>query len=239
MSEQAYKGGELQLFARAGRWKQYWSSQLRPYIQGAVLEVGAGIGANTLRLRGGSERRWVCLEPDPQLVAALRVQLAGTPFEWTTEVVTGTLESLEAEERFDSILYIDVLEHIENDRGELERAARHLTPGGHLVVLAPAHAWLFSPFDQAIGHFRRYTAPALTELTPPGVWMVKAFYLDSVGLLASAANRLLLQQSLPTDRQIQTWDRFMVPCSRLLDPLTGYLVGKSVVAVWQRSSQDF
>jgi len=239
MSEQAYKGGELQLFARAGRWKQYWSSQLRPYIQGAVLEVGAGIGANTLRLRGGSERRWVCLEPDAQLVAALRAQLAGTPLEWTTEVVTGTLESLEADARFDSILYIDVLEHIEDDRGELERATRHLAPGGHLIVLAPAHAWLFSPFDRAIGHFRRYTAPTLTGLIPPGVRLVKTFYLDSVGLLASAANRLLLQQSLPTDRQIQTWDRFMVPCSRLLDPLTGYLVGKSVVAVWQRSSQDY
>src|SRR5262245_4889230 len=117
MSEQAYKGGELQLFARAGRWKEYWISQLRPYVQGAVLEVGAGIGANTMRLRGGSERRWVCLEPDAQLVAALRAQLAGTPLEWTTEVVTGTLESLEAEARFDSILYIDVLEHIEDDRG--------------------------------------------------------------------------------------------------------------------------
>jgi hypothetical protein len=68
---------------------------------------------------------------------------------------------------------------------------------------------------------------------------VKAFYLDSVGLLASAANRLLLKQSLPTARQIQVWDNFMVPCSRLLDPLTGYLAGKSVVAVWERSKQDF
>ena len=239
MSEQAYIGGELNLFARASRWKQYWISQLRPYVQGSVLEVGAGIGANTLRLRGGSERRWVCLEPDPQLVAALRAQLAGTPLEWTTEVVTGTLDALEAAERFDSILYIDVLEHIEDDRGELERAARLLAPGGRLVVLAPAHAWLFSPFDQAIGHFRRYTTDSLSELTPAGVRLLSAFYLDSVGLLASAANRLLLQQSLPSAGQIRVWDSLMVPCSRVLDPLTGYRAGKSVVAVWERSSQDY
>jgi len=239
MSEQTYVGGELKLFAQAGRWKQYWISQLRPYIHGAVLEVGAGIGANTLRLRSGSERRWVCLEPDPQLAATLREQLAGTPLEPSTEVVTGTMEALGPAERFDSILYIDVLEHIEDDRTELGRAALHLAPGGRLIVLAPAHAWLFSPFDQAIGHFRRYTARDLGGLTPPGVRLATAFYLDSVGLLASAANRLLLRQSLPSSRQIYVWDRLMVPCSRLLDPFTGYRAGKSVVAVWERSSQDY
>jgi SAM-dependent methyltransferase len=239
MSEQVYMGGELKLFARAGRWKQYWSSQLRPFIQGAVLEVGAGIGANTLRLRSGSERRWVCLEPDPSLAAALREQLADTPLNPTAEVVTGTLDALEPAERFDSILYIDVLEHIEDDRGELERAAQHLAPGGQLIILAPAHAWLFSPFDQAIGHFRRYTARDLSGLTPPGVRLVSAFYLDSVGLLASAANRLLLRQSLPSTRQIQVWDSLMVPCSRWIDPFTGYRAGKSVVAIWKRSSQDY
>jgi len=216
MSEQAYMGGELKLFARAGHWKRYWISQLRPYIQGAVIEVGAGIGANTLR-----------------------GQLTETPLEPCTEVVTGTLDALDPADRFDSILYIDVLEHIEDDRGELERAAHHLAPGGHLIVLAPAHAWLFSPFDQAIGHFRRYTARDLGGLTPPGVRLATAFYLDSVGLLASAANRLLLRQSLPSTRQIQVWDSLMVPCSRLLDPFTGYRAGKSVVAVWERSSQDY
>jgi SAM-dependent methyltransferase len=239
MSEPNYVGGELKLFAQADRWKRYWISQLRPYIRGAVLEVGAGIGANTLRLRNGSERRWICLEPDPQLAATLREQLAGTPLEPTTEVVTGTLNALGPADRFDSILYIDVLEHIEDDRGELERAAGHLGPGGHLIVLAPAHAWLFSPFDQAIGHFRRYTARALGGLTPPGVRLASAFYLDSVGLLASAANRLLLRQSLPSARQIHMWDSLMVPCSRLVDPFTGYRAGKSVIAVWERSSRDF
>jgi SAM-dependent methyltransferase len=239
MSEQAYMGGELGLFARAGRWKRYWISQLRPFIQGEVLEVGAGIGANTLRLRSDSELRWVCLEPDPQLAATLLEQLAGMPLAPGIEVLTGTLDALDPAERFDSILYIDVLEHIEDDRGELERAAQHLAPGGHLIILAPAHAWLFSPFDQAIGHFRRYTMRDLGGLTPQGVRLATAFYLDSVGLLASAANRLLLRQSLPSARQIQVWDRLMVPCSRWLDPFTGYRAGKSVVAVWEQSTQDF
>lgn len=233
MSEQHYVGGELELFSRAERWKSYWAARIQPYVHGAVLEVGAGLGSNTPRLRNGNESRWVCLEPDPELAAALRAMVDST-----AEVRTGTVASLDAGELFDCILYIDVLEHIGPDREEVERAARHLRPGGHLIVLSPAHGWLFSPFDQAIGHFRRYTTHALRALTPAGLRVERCFYLDSVGMLASAANRLLLRQSLPNARQIRLWDRVMVPCSRVLDPCLGYSVGKSVVCVWQKEGAE-
>src|SRR6185503_3856669 len=127
-----------------------------------------------------------------------------------------------AQPSFDTILYIDVLEHIEDDRRELERAACRLKPGGRIIVLSPAHGWLYSPFDKAIGHCRRYTTTMLRELTPPALRIEKAFYLDSVGLLASSANRLLLKQSMPRPKQLKVWDKLMVPCSRLLDPITGH-----------------
>ena len=67
------------------------------------------------------------------------------------------------------MLYIDVLEHIEHDLDELARAASHLAPGGHLVVLAPAHQALFSDFDRAIGHYRRYNRAGLQKLAPAGL----------------------------------------------------------------------
>ena len=60
MSEKAdfvYAGGELMLFAQAQNWKRYWSSALRNYLQGDVLEAGAGIGANTVLLRTDRQRR--------------------------------------------------------------------------------------------------------------------------------------------------------------------------------------
>jgi len=234
MNTHTYVGGELDLFAQADRWKRYWVSRLRPFISGDVLEVGAGIGANTSLLRTGHEPRWLCLEPDPQLAARLDVRFDGTPSATTSEVQVGTLEDLDPADTFDTILYIDVLEHIDDDRGEMLRAGAHLNPGGHLVVLAPAHAWLFSEFDRSVGHHRRYTAPRLTELTPPDLRVVKSFYLDTVGLLASAANRFLLRQSMPNPGQLRFWNGVMVPCSRALDLLTGYLLGKSVVCIWQR-----
>ena len=234
MSEQTYIGGELELFARAQHWKAYWISQLRPYVRGAVLEVGAGIGANTLILRGDAAGPWVCLEPDPVLVARLKENLAGSPSGRDSEVRLGTIAALAPAEKFDTILYIDVLEHLEDDGEELDRAAAHLNAGGRIIALSPAHGWLFSEFDRSIGHHRRYTAAMLEALTPAELEVERAFYLDSVGLLASAANRFFLHQSLPNARQIRVWDDFMVPCSRFIDPLSAHCLGKSVVCVWRR-----
>jgi hypothetical protein len=73
----------------------------------------------------------------------------------------------------------------------------------------------------------------LQAAAPPHLYREKLAYLDSVGLLASLGNRLLLSQSMPTAAQIKTWDSVLVPCSRLLDPLLGGTVGKSVLGIWR------
>jgi 2-polyprenyl-3-methyl-5-hydroxy-6-metoxy-1,4-benzoquinol methylase len=65
-------------------------------------------------------------------------------------VLRGTIDALDAADRFDAILFIHVLEHIADDRKELNRAAEHLATGGNLVVLGPDHQFLFSPFDSVI-----------------------------------------------------------------------------------------
>jgi len=230
-----YVGSELELFAAARNWKSYWSRQIRPFITGDVIEVGAGIGSNTPFLDPGGNERWVCLEPDPLLVAQLTENLKQTTARRRYETVCGTLETLDASQRFHTIIYIDVLEHIENDREELNIAAAYLQPGGRIIVLAPAHQWLFNPFDAAIGHFRRYDRSMLRSISPACLRLERLIYLDSAGLTASAANLYLLRQSMPTKVQLQFWDQWIVPVSRVLDKLLLHSVGKSIVAVWRRT----
>lgn len=220
-----YMGSELALFEKARNWKAYWRSVIAPFVRGDVLEAGAGIGANTQLLRELAHSRWTALEPD----AALSAQIEGAD-----EVLTGTLDHVPDERRFDAILYIDVLEHIEDDRAELRKAAAHLNPGGQVIVLSPAHPFLFTPFDAAIGHFRRYTCDSLRRAAPPDLTLRKLVYLDSAGMLASLGNRLLLRSSMPTESQVLIWDRFLVPISRAVDSLFAGRVGKSVLGVWSR-----
>jgi SAM-dependent methyltransferase len=224
-----YEGDELSLFAGATHWRGYWSGLVKPLLGERVLEVGAGLGSATKALCGERQTDWVCLEPDPGMAEHLgREKLPPC-----VRVVAGDMSALADGERFDAILYIDVLEHIADDRSELKRAAARLRPGGRLIVLAPAHQWLYSPFDKAVGHHRRYTLSALRRLTPPGVSVESARYLDSVGLLASAANRFLLKASMPTLAQIRLWDDRMVPVSRHLDGVLGHALGKTALMVWK------
>ncbi len=236
---QSYPGTELELFARATNWKAYIATQLAPYLRGRVLDVGAGIGANARALANPLVTKWTALEPDPRLAASIDETSTDTRFSMRREVIVGTIERLPDTARFDTILYLDVLEHIEDDRGQAERASRLLNPGGHLIVLAPAHQCLFSPFDTAIGHYRRYSLKQLRALTPPGCRVELCQLLDSVGFLASLANRMMLRQSVPTERQIAIWDGFMVRASRVMDLIAFYRIGKSALIVWHAETEGF
>lgn len=229
-----YVGGELELFAGARNWKAYWSKRLATWLGDDVLEVGAGIGSNTSLLVRHARGRWTCLEPDPRLLERARRDHAAASETSRVEHRCGTLASLPPELRYDTLLYLDVLEHIEDDRAELELAAARLREGGRVVVLAPAHQALYAPFDRAVGHFRRYDKSALKALAPRGLRLERLEYLDSVGLLASLANRALLRQALPTPGQIRLWDGWMVPLSRAIDPCVARSLGKSIVGVWRR-----
>lgn len=229
---QPYIGEELELFEHARRWKQYVTKQLQPYIAGDVLDVGCGFGANAPYLYRADLNRYLALEPDPRLCAGFRQRQASGRIPAACELLEGTIATLPDSSTFNSIVYLDVLEHIEDAQAEFDRAMQRLVPGGHLAILCPAHQWLFSPFDEAIGHFRRYDKRAFRELSaqPPAVLR----YLDTAGIAASMANRCLMKQSYPTERQILFWDRALVPWSRWLDPLTGYLFGKSILGIWQK-----
>jgi 2-polyprenyl-3-methyl-5-hydroxy-6-metoxy-1,4-benzoquinol methylase len=229
-----YIGSELALFAEAANWRAYWQRQVSGFLGRQVLEVGAGIGSVTRSLCGPDTSRWVALEPDPEMAARLGEEVRDGGLPPTCEIRCATTSDLASDEIFDTALYIDVLEHIEDDTAEVARVCRHLAPGGHLIVLAPAHQALYTPFDAAIGHFRRYAMRRLLAVAAEGTTPRRTRYLDSVGLLASLANRLLLHSANPTRGQILLWDRWMVPLSRCLDPLFGYRCGKSALVIWQK-----
>jgi len=233
----AYGGNELELFAEATNWKRYVARHISRFITGRVLEVGAGIGSNITQLIHAKVQDWLALEPDAELAGEIERRLRQNTLPSQCRVQVGTTADIPPHRAFDTILYIDVLEHIEDDRGEVARAAALLRPGGRIVVLGPAHQFLYSPFDQSIGHFRRYNLMSLERLTPDGCVVEAGFMLDSIGFFASLANRFVLRSAMPTKAQIATWDRTIVPLSRLVDPLSCYRFGKSAVMVWRPVDQ--
>lgn len=234
MTEQIYIGDELIIFAHAVNWKRYFRDVIFPYIGESVLEVGAGLGATTRILCSGQEKLWVCLEPDPSLKEQVDRLILDGQLPSCCKSQLGITKDVVPEEKYNSILYIDVLEHIENDTEELVVASNLLCRGGYIIVLSPMHEFLYSSFDHAIGHFRRYSGGRIKAITPTGCTLHKVIALDSLGFFTSMANKLFLRQSMPRVEQILFWDRFFVPLSRFLDVLFGYKLGRSVIAIWEK-----
>jgi SAM-dependent methyltransferase len=234
MNDLTYGGEEITLFAEAANWKKYFGSKIRPFIGKRVVEVGAGIGATTEILCDGLQQQWICLEPDPLLRAEIEARIASRKLPACCSTRAGVVADLEFSQTTDSFVYIDVLEHIQDDGPELDRAAERLAPGGTLIVLGPAFNFLYSPFDESVGHYRRYDKLTLQALTPPACRVKSIFYLDCVGMATSLFNKFVLKQPLPNQKQILFWDRWLVPISRATDPVVGYKTGRSIVCVWEK-----
>jgi hypothetical protein len=230
-----YIGRELELFSSSSNWKNYYSSIIRKYIGYEVIEVGAGIGTTTQVLCDGRQKKWICLEPDIKLASQIQNLLDCKKLPNCCCCRVGTLAEVSHYELFDTIIYIDVLEHIDDDTNEISLASQHLTDKGILIVLSPAYQWLFSSFDCNVGHFRRYTRKSLSAIIPQELRCIEIMHLDSVGLLASLGNKLILRSKMPNQMQIRVWDKIMVPISKIMDFLLIYTVGRSIIGVWEKN----
>lgn len=220
-----YLGNELDNFADVSNWKRYWSSFFSE-IDGRgkiCIEIGSGIGSNAPFI-SPHFRSYEGYEPDPKLVQKSLNQ--------NFYFFQGDIKSIE--QKVDGcICYIDVFEHIERDDVELVSAANHLQSGSYLFILVPAHNFLFSDFDRAIGHYRRYSKKTIQKILPTSLTVRKMCYLDSIGFFALLLGNALRRKQYPTSLQIKIWDR-LVPISEILDKVTRHHLGKSLLVILER-----
>lgn len=235
-----YEGDELELFSKASNWKKYFSQTLIPFIQGRVLEVGAGIGETTRHLYNSKVTSWTCLEPDEGFCAVIQKLIDNGNLPQICKVKHGHISSLNETDFYDTIIYIDVLEHIAEDKDEIKRATKHLTKNGHVLILSPAFQMLYNQFDQAIGHYRRYSKKTLrSSVKTPQLKEKKIFYLESLGVFLLLINKLLARKSYPTHKQVLFWDKIIVPMSRVMDKIFLHSFGKTIIGIWQYQPNQF
>ena len=137
------------------------------------------------------------------------------------------------EKKFDTILYMDVLEHIKHDIKEVKLALNHLKKDGRLIILCPAHNFLFTSFDTNVGHFRRYNKKMFQNFTIKNAKIEKLYYLDSLVFFLSLLNKFFLRRN-PKKKEIKFWDNIIVPLSVISDLLLCNLFGKSIVCVYKK-----
>ena len=208
---------------------------LRRYMGRRVLDAGAGIG-NFTALAAEVADHVTAAELSPANLAVLRERFAGSAVVDVAQFdLDGDLSPLAAR-NFDTIVCLDVLEHIEDDIAAMRRLRQLVRPGGHLLVKVPACPWLYGSLDVASDHYRRYTPRELRDKAAIAGWEpLRAWYMNVAGVLPYFLKSRVLKRPSTLSRSFKPWQLKAIaaatPALRLLDRLTGPLVGQSALLV--------
>jgi 2-polyprenyl-3-methyl-5-hydroxy-6-metoxy-1,4-benzoquinol methylase len=228
---------ELEHLSGATRFTSWIVDALEPAFGRRILDVGAGFGAVSGALAERSpDRQIVAIEPAANVYSTLVERSAMTPNVETRQVTSRQLLDGDGARSFDTVLYVNVLEHILEDAAELGTAFELLRPGGHLGLFVPAMPSLYGSLDFKSGHYRRYTRAHLADLLDgAGFDEVSVRYFDPLGVVPYwTMYRLLDVQRL--DAVSSTgYDRVVVPIGRALERvLPRPPCGKNLVAIARR-----
>src|SRR5213078_3844931 len=198
----------LERMAAAPRYNRWMFDRLRPWVGRRVLEIGAGIG--NMSAFFADRERVVLTDTEPYYLGRLRQRLAA--------------------ERLDTVVCLNVLEHIEDDRASLRAMHDLLQPGGRLVLLVPSLRALYGTLDEALGHFRRYVPAELSEkLGAAGFRLRHLEYFNLAGVPGWwVAGRVLRRRLIPTGAL--RWYEALVPLFRL-ERLLPWRIGQSLIAI--------
>lgn len=231
-----YEGRDLEAMSFARNYHRWIVSEFRPYLGETVAEVGAGSGNVSEMLLAEPVRRLVAVEPSDQMYPLLARRLAAEPRARAEQAYFAALRD-RYREAFDTVVYVNVLEHVPDDAGELRAAWDTLRPGGHLCVFVPALRWLYSDFDASIGHHRRYhRGPLRRLLRDSGFEVVRLRYFDSLGILPWLVVFRLMGRRLGGG-DVAAYDRWAVPLLRAVETRVPVPLGKNLLAVARKPGQ--
>lgn len=220
----------LAVLSSVYRYNHWIFDSIRDYLGRNVAEIGSGMG-NISQFLLNAEKL-VCIEPFPPYQAYLterfsrhlNVSVFGIPLEQcpNPDIPAGT---------FDSVVCLNVLEHIEDDTAALVNMRKLLTVGGRLVVLVPAVPWAFGSMDTAMGHYRRYSRKSLLALfKDAGLVVEKATYMNVPGLLGWWWHGRILKRERLSAGATRAFDK-IVPFVSALERLFPIPLGQSLVVI--------
>ena len=183
MRKLSYAGTELDALKDAKNYYRWILSHFAPYVGNRIIEVGAGTGTfSEFLLNGTNASELILIEPAENLFPLLEARFSGNS---RVKLVHGSLEDLSTTSfSTESVVTVNVLEHIPKDEVFLQTAHRLLVPGGTLLLFVPALPQLFGTLDEVFGHVQRYTKPLLgRKLQRAGFHLVCLRYLNSIGVI--------------------------------------------------------
>lgn len=234
-----YIGKDLEAMDFAVAYHRWILDRMRPYFGKHLVEVGAGTGAFSEMLLDTGPESLTVIEPSAMyetLRSSLKERENSAEVRYYNNIFANVADEIHQTGPPDSILYINVLEHIKDDERELKLARETLDAGGRIFIFVPAIPALLSEFDRQIGHFRRYSRQELqVKCEATGFKVLTVSWFDMAGILPWLIKYRLLR-SLNMERgAVRLYDKIAIPIIRPLENLIRPPIGKNLLLIAERS----
>jgi 2-polyprenyl-3-methyl-5-hydroxy-6-metoxy-1,4-benzoquinol methylase len=225
----------LEAFSRADAFNHWLFQKIHPWVQGQTLEIGSGIGnISAFLLKYHANVSLSDLRPeycqilkekfgrDPSLQGVYEMDLSLKDFELNHPELLG---------KFDTVIALNVIEHIKDDLLAIRNAKSLLKKGGKLIVLVPSGQRLYNSIDEELGHYRRYSKSMLNELMESaGLTVADSLYFNAAAILGWWIAGSILREKTVTAAKLNFYNR-MVPLFRIVDWFIAPIAGISVISV--------
>jgi SAM-dependent methyltransferase len=228
----------LQVIASANRFNEWMYNTIRPFLKGEILEIGSGIGnISQFAIREGLSITLSDINPEYQ-------QLLIEKFSAYSNVKGVRSMDLQhpsftehyqhEKEKYDTVFYLNVIEHLEHDAVAVKNSHFLLKKGGNLIILAPAYNWLYCKIDKELGHYRRYTLKRLSSLFPSSRFSIlHQQYFNVPGITGWFLFGKLLRKKQIDSGEMSVFNR-LVPLFKLADTLCFKKIGLSAIVIAQK-----
>lgn len=221
----------------AENYPKWIVDEFSPFLHGDIADVGAGSGNFSQFLLRTKVESIHAFEPSARMHRLLEARYEKEErLRAVNAYVTDVVE--EYRERFDAVVYNNVMEHVEDDEAELKAVYRMLKPGGCVLIYVPALQWLYSDFDKSLGHFRRYEkASGAQLLVKTGFAVHTAKYADVLGVLPWFVCMKVMGRKLSRGG-VGLYDRIGVPLTRMIEKVVPMPLGKNLLLVGRKEWQN-
>lgn len=229
-----YFGHDLEAMSFAKNYHLWILDEFRPFLGKHLLEVGAGKGDFSQLLLQTQPAFLTVVEPSKNMFALLEGNLKHQP---NTEMLNAFFSDIynTLSDQPDTIIYVNVLEHIVDDKSELTYVYDTLPLRGYVCIFVPALPWLYSTADANVGHVRRYYKKNLELLLKEiGFKIVKSRYFDIAGIVSWWLLFCVLKSQTLKSNQVYMYDKLVIPMMRRIENKIPLPLGKNILIVGQK-----
>lgn len=222
-------GRELEDDSGKPRYLRYQRDLIKPHCGRTVLELGAGTGEFASHLTGLD--RYILTDVDSGAVDYMKQRFADRP-EVETQVLDLDGGDSGLDKPVDTVIAINVLEHIEDDVAALKSLSKCVVPGGTIVLWVPGYQQLYGDFDRKVGHFRRYTPETLRNaFEGAGLTVQRSEPKNLLGALAWWLAVRKGGSGAPNRKLVSAYDKVVVPVTRAMESVVKVPFGQSILGV--------